>query len=1096
MNGSDNNPHKKGSQHTGDKGKVKKIVMRNPSLATVTRTKIQALVDTQKLTDRDRVKMKKADQFLRHELAPNFHKANDAEIKASECKDNEVIRNDNLLVAIDFYKAIERKLLELSVDLKQYITAYDFLLAYVYYRLSQCYRECQDQENSSNYFKKSFEQSYPEVLFIGATPIIDDVEAGNKSPQELKLAFSLLQRVVEFTKDFIDRSNATEQMTNTVLLYNQNQTTSVRNISGSYQQLAKFTKKKHEARQVIEMTVGNYHTLQLLLPETSLQALLNTYRKLHEATALYLGKYYFLLFKFGQRDREEMATTCLQVVIDKNYIEFVFEAQYYLALIQLIKDKQKAIPMLEQAIKIGNPTDPKVIQLHVSVGELYDPDPEVDPIRSQKAFAHYQAAADQKDPNGLYNTALMYETGQHVPQNEQEAAIRYRAAMAGGHTDALLNLGRLYELHKVQCPNPKQWYANLLVKVLIMNEPLIYHVIANNFLAGIFGAINLHSFRFWHHMAFRRFKNYKSLGNLALSYVQHGVLGDNEVRMHELFVKIPQDRMEYGYYEGGQGLAAMKRVSKAKSVEEWTASLQEAKEHEHKFKQFLQANPNHDLLEVSFIDLDLEMKISALETIHDQSLDEIMKKTQQILAQVQAVKEQPHENVENLFTLKTENFNHQHLALFLFNLGNAYVKHLKIRPEVLEKYSSKIIQYFEHANLIVYDCKPREIAMILEGVTKLYLHSDIPVVGECIHNYYQAAVLWLDKFDFKQLSIVFFSLTRIKIEQPFLELYIMELLTEIVAHWLKNQVTPEFSWQFLSKSLYTCMLLEHSMRGSPGYEKFVKLVQQLFKLTDNLAKASQSLVLSQEDTMQLFMVNQYFMQLNGLHVSSVNLVTVLQAIKLSAEEPEANNAFGIVDPSLINDNFWAVLGEAQPAEESKAEVVVRSSQLQKTVQTEFAEYFETKYEVTVKGFPIDFVIYAGDKELLVQIDGPSHFWYCSKAMAPEFARDIPESTHKTRINSMLVCNTVRPGSTPTHSFERIAYFKWQGLSKSQKYEYMKALVEKHGIVMPPRKPLSGELMVSAGLAVASTEPQSSAARAMEQSAPSSAQVQLATTKGK
>ncbi|MEE9258500.1 MAG: tetratricopeptide repeat protein [Nitrospinaceae bacterium] len=63
----------------------------------------------------------------------------------------------------------------------------------------------------------------------------------------------------------------------------------------------------------------------------------------------------------------------------------------------------------------------------------------------QTALNEFKALAEQKDALGQYGLGVMYDIGEGVPQNSEEAARWYRLSAEQGHADAQNNLGTMYE---------------------------------------------------------------------------------------------------------------------------------------------------------------------------------------------------------------------------------------------------------------------------------------------------------------------------------------------------------------------------------------------------------------------------------------------------------------------------------------------------------------------------------------------------------------------------------------------------------------------------------------------------------------------------
>ncbi len=61
------------------------------------------------------------------------------------------------------------------------------------------------------------------------------------------------------------------------------------------------------------------------------------------------------------------------------------------------------------------------------------------------AVKEFNALADQNDPQGQYALAIMYDIGEGIPQNHEEARKYYTLAAEQGYADAQNNLGVMYD---------------------------------------------------------------------------------------------------------------------------------------------------------------------------------------------------------------------------------------------------------------------------------------------------------------------------------------------------------------------------------------------------------------------------------------------------------------------------------------------------------------------------------------------------------------------------------------------------------------------------------------------------------------------------
>ncbi|MBC8285234.1 MAG: sel1 repeat family protein [Nitrospinae bacterium] len=77
------------------------------------------------------------------------------------------------------------------------------------------------------------------------------------------------------------------------------------------------------------------------------------------------------------------------------------------------------------------------------------------------AVKEFRSLAEQNDPRGQYALAIMYDLGEGVPKNPEEALKYYRLAAEQGNADAQNNLGVMYDQGEGVSVNYKEamkWY--------------------------------------------------------------------------------------------------------------------------------------------------------------------------------------------------------------------------------------------------------------------------------------------------------------------------------------------------------------------------------------------------------------------------------------------------------------------------------------------------------------------------------------------------------------------------------------------------------------------------------------------------------------
>lgn len=89
-------------------------------------------------------------------------------------------------------------------------------------------------------------------------------------------------------------------------------------------------------------------------------------------------------------------------------------------------------------------------------------DPEETDRIVRRAFGYFQAAADQKDANGMYNLGMCYLNGYGVAADRDRAFDCFRAAAELGHPEAINNIGAFYRDGLVVERDPviaTKWFA-------------------------------------------------------------------------------------------------------------------------------------------------------------------------------------------------------------------------------------------------------------------------------------------------------------------------------------------------------------------------------------------------------------------------------------------------------------------------------------------------------------------------------------------------------------------------------------------------------------------------------------------------------------
>ena len=79
-----------------------------------------------------------------------------------------------------------------------------------------------------------------------------------------------------------------------------------------------------------------------------------------------------------------------------------------------------------------------------NLGQMYDNGQGV-PLDDQEAVKWYRLAAEQGYVDAQYSLGFRYDNGRGVPQDDQEAVKWYRLAAEQGHATAQSNLGFMYD---------------------------------------------------------------------------------------------------------------------------------------------------------------------------------------------------------------------------------------------------------------------------------------------------------------------------------------------------------------------------------------------------------------------------------------------------------------------------------------------------------------------------------------------------------------------------------------------------------------------------------------------------------------------------
>ena len=138
-------------------------------------------------------------------------------------------------------------------------------------------------------------------------------------------------------------------------------------------------------------------------------------------------------------------------------------------LIEQVKSYKKqnrydlAIPLLQQAAKLGNTDAQLELGFLYNMGEGVDRDP-------NKATHWYEKAAAQGNVDAQFNLGILYEKGDGVGQDYSKARQWYEKAAVQGDAQAQFNLGALYQNGRGVSQDynkARQWYEKAAVK----NDP-------------------------------------------------------------------------------------------------------------------------------------------------------------------------------------------------------------------------------------------------------------------------------------------------------------------------------------------------------------------------------------------------------------------------------------------------------------------------------------------------------------------------------------------------------------------------------------------------------------------------------------------------
>lgn len=754
----------------------------------------------------------------------------------------------------------------------------------------------------------------------------------------------------------------------------------------------------------------------------------------------------FKLFILDTSKKIFLSTTlaAIKPIIEKDLRAKLFYATEILCKIE--GNYPKALQLLEQMVNTSDLTDVNVVAAHYFIGSIYNNGENTGLEQNdEKAYQHFLIAAEHGHVQAQHDLALKLEEGQGRPADYKQAANWYRKAAEYDDGDSQQNLALLYVEHPDCCPDEKDasyWFMRA----------------ASHYVEAAFSNLSRYSFdetfsscdptisaRFWWKLGWLNTQIPSFAFNLGNSFIQLPYSGIDPDPAIVYLSLIPEEVTEYSDSQLTLSL-----------LYKFKAELDENKKVEYT-QRSKQAFQNHKLtsnnknmatkyITASETQVDDAIDVAAKNSVINQNKEKTHVELMSLLAT--HVKKPAGIKAKGFINFKIETCDSRDTALLLYNLGEICQKQLGSDRRILDANHQRILTMIAHVGTVVHYAEAPDIAMMLDGITKLSLHPDLPIVGKVLHMLYQAAVIKLEQFSLLDLTAVIFSLGRTKITAPLLPFYLAALMGQ--TQKLINDPNENVSWQVLTMILYTCMLLEESLRDTPIYnENYKTFIQFLVTNLNRKFKTLKGVDLDHRAAMQLHMVERYFHRKNPATCKSLDDGLLSKVSMLVGNQDQKDSE--IDDVAMFNvqasercNNIYTVLGVEETPE---AKPPVNVSNFQQEVFDFVVQYFpQAKHDTEkVHYLPVDIYIATLDDDFSLQADGTTHFLHHNPG-------EPPELNHKSRVNTAIIGKCVR-----------VSYYEWnQCKNDDQRYDYLRGLIENLGFSMPPKK-VAAKIPIAANL---------------------------------
>lgn len=1011
-------------------------------------------------------------------------------------------------VALQQYRTTLDLLLGFIAAQKKIVPTHQFFCSYCYYQIAQCNKflaqQAHQQKSAQDFSRyhsayyeaktRAYELGYPEALADTANFMY------RKGQPEA--AAVIAQKAQAELEDFVESQ---EQKFNVRVVRSAENAVGASAAAGAIVPTdARAASRVSNKTIKVAIPTSISFAMKLIMSDKTLQATSARWRNKLQAMMFIQGSYLYL----ANQVEEHSAPDLRKILMQQHGLGMLKKlaeqghpqacAMYVYSLIGQDPESIEALQLMQLCIQ-SNQGDAYPVGIAGMLAAYYDPDkPEFGPREKllpanrpryyKQAFDWLMETATRGLGMGMNDVGDQYEHGKGIPIDKVLARDWYRRAIKAGYEGAKTNLVRLYQA------NPELILAEDNVREMTLQAALNLHPVLEAPQAGSYFAwLGLETLKSnisaTHHdeaqckvllsIGWRKYQSDQCLFNLACINSYSWLPGFEEKRSMHLFGLIAKDSTYYCFSQYMIARHYRKKEKKEVNVDRKALYKQRAQTAWSEYQATKDRPTNAEISHLGMItNIELLQEIQRLQSLPQS----VIEKNYEALDTVLADATDKEAKTDGLLSLDTLQFNPEQTALLFFNLGNAFTKQTGLWSRKIQRLITTINQKLTQASLLVFMCDSRQLTMIIDGISKLWLDIKAnPEVANTLHIYFNRCCEFeiLEKFTLKELSILLLSLSRTNVGLPNLQFYMSEIMS-VITQKLKQIADPdELTWSFLCNCLYACILLEKDCQQTRILRnEFWMFGVTLIKRVNEKATTPALQDLNNIDITQLYMVEKYIAKLSN--DSNLKFIVPLRTriltdfIKASKDKTVTTRVAQIeetpqfeVAPGLVSDNIFSLLNQDGTDFEEREEFVsLDSSQLHLAIYQFLRVYFPgIANEKPVNGFPVDMVI----EEYKIQVDGPTHYLH---------GGDKPVQTHKTRVNTMLIGSQKVDVSTAEETQEdedeeivskpveakadetsdkieykdviRVPYYEWEHLvTDQQRYDYLQALFAKHSLTMPP-----------------------------------------------